>query len=211
MYFCYFVFISPLEHLKKFESPSPKDAMCLVWFKIGPLVLEKILKFCQCIFAILLSYPFGEGCASSFDKLKSSSPKSVLCQLWLKLVYCFWRRFSDLINVFLLFNYYLPLEQKCDPFPRWNKVWPFIWRNVNSLLNKDAYAKFHWHWPSGSWEEDFHIWLMYFHYYIIISPWKRGGGASFEQIWIPFTQGCFVPSLIEISPMVLEKTIFKFC
>ena len=26
-----------------------------------------------------------------------------------------------------------------------------------------------------------------------------------EQTWIPFTQGCFVPSLIEIGPVVLEK------
>ena len=29
----------------------------------------------------------------------------------------------------------------------------------------------------------------------------------FEQIWIPFTQGCFVPSLVEIGPVVLEKKI----
>ena len=33
-------------------------------------------------------------------------------------------------------------------------------------------------------------------------------GSSFEQTWIPFTQGCFVPSLVEIGPVVpvvLEK------
>ena len=30
----------------------------------------------------------------------------------------------------------------------------------------------------------------------IISPWK-GHGPSFEQTWIPSTQGCFVPSLVE--------------
>ena len=34
--------------------------------------------------------------------------------------------------------------------------------------------------------------------------------TSFEQIWIPFTQGCFVPSLVEISPVVLEKKM-KMC
>ena len=27
---------------------------------------------------------------------------------------------------------------------------------------------------------------------------------SFEQIWIPFTQEYFVPSLVEIGPEVLE-------
>ena len=30
-------------------------------------------------------------------------------------------------------------------------------------------------------------------------------GSSFEQTWIPFTQGCFVPSLVEIGPVVLKK------
>ena len=30
-------------------------------------------------------------------------------------------------------------------------------------------------------------------------------GPSFEQTWIPFTYGCFVPSLVEIGPVVLEK------
>ena len=44
----------------------------------------------------------------------------------------------------------------------------------------------------------------YFHYFVIFSPWKKAG-PSFEQTWIPFTQGCFVPSLIKIGPVVLEK------
>ena len=36
-------------------------------------------------------------------------------------------------------------------------------------------------------------------------------GSSFEETWIPFTQGCFVPRLCEIGKVVLEKRIFKFC
>ena len=48
---------------------------------------------------------------------------------------------------------------------------------------------------------------MYFHYFVIISPWKRVG-PSFEQSWIPFTQGCFVPSLVEIGSVILEKKLF---
>ena len=31
------------------------------------------------------------------------------------------------------------------------------------------------------------------------------GGHLFEQTWITFTQGCFVPSLVEIDPVVMEK------
>ena len=42
------------------------------------------------------------------------------------------------------------------------------------------------------------------YFYAIIFPWKRAG-PSFEETWIPFTQGCFVPNLIEIGQGVLEK------
>ena len=46
---------------------------------------------------------------------------------------------------------------------------------------------------------------MYFYYFTIISLGK-GWGPSFEQTWNPFTQGWIVPSLVEIDPVVLEKT-----
>ena len=48
---------------------------------------------------------------------------------------------------------------------------------------------------------------MYFRYFLIISPWKRVV-PSFEQSWIPFTQEFFVPSLVDISSVVLKKKIF---
>jgi hypothetical protein len=41
-----------------------------------------------------------------------------------------------------------------------------------------------------------------------LSPPWRGPGPIFEQIWIPFTQEWFVPSLIEFGLLVLEKKIF---
>ena len=47
---------------------------------------------------------------------------------------------------------------------------------------------------------------MYIRYFLIISPWKRAW-PSFEQTWIPITQGCFVPTLVENGPVVLEKKI----
>ena len=49
-------------------------------------------------------------------------------------------------------------------------------------------TKFGWNWPSG-FEEDFLISSMYFRYSLTITPWKSVG-PSFEQTWIPFTQGC---------------------
>ena len=50
---------------------------------------------------------------------------------------------------------------------------------------------------------------MYFGYFIIVSPWKRVW-PSFEQIWIPITQACFVLSLFKIGQVVQEKKILKF-
>ena len=43
-----------------------------------------------------------------------------------------------------------------------------------------------------------------------LSPLGKGRGPSFEQTCITFTQGCFVPSLVEIGSVVLEKKSFKF-
>ena len=43
----------------------------------------------------------------------------------------------------------------------------------------------------------------------LLSPLETGG-VFFEQTCIPIIQSCFVPSLIEIGPMILEKMIYKF-
>ena len=45
--------------------------------------------------------------------------------------------------------------------------------------------------------------------FLWLSPLWRGPGPLFEQFRIPFTQGSFMPSLIEIGLLVLEKKIFK--
>ena len=49
--------------------------------------------------------------------------------------------------------------------------------------------------------------LKYFRNFVIFSPWK-GWGPLFEHIWIPFIQGSFGSSLVEIGAVVLEKMIF---
>ena len=40
-----------------------------------------------------------------------------------------------------------------------------------------------------------------------LSPLWEGLGLSFEQTWIPFTKGYFVPISVEICPVVLEKKV----
>ena len=61
---------------------------------------------------------------------------------------------------------------------------------------------FGWNWPDY-FGEDFLISSIHFRYFLI----GKEQGPSFEQTWI---QGCFVPSLVEITPGVLEKKI-KMC
>ena len=48
-----------------------------------------------------------------------------------------------------------------------------------------------------------------FDWYWLISPLGEGRGPSIEQTWIVYNQGSFVPSLVEISPVVLEEEILK--
>ena len=93
----------------------------------------------------------------------------------------------------------------------WKRTWPFIWTNLNSLHPRMLCDMFGWNWPTGSGEDDFKILSMYFCYFVIISPWKRTSPFS-EQTWIPgpFTQGCFVPSLVEIGLLVLEERTKKW-
>ena len=86
--------------------------------------------------------------------------------------------------------------------------WFFIWTKLNPLHPRMLCAKFGWNWPSGSGGNISLISSMYYRYFGIISSLEKGRGPSFEQNWIPFTQRCIVPSLVEIDSMVLEKKIY---
>ena len=57
------------------------------------------------------------------------------------------------------------------------------------------------------WRRRFFKVLNVFLQFTIISPWE-GREPSFKHTLIPFTQGCSVPSLVEIGPVVQEKKIF---
>ena len=110
--------------------------------------------------------PLEMGWVLHLNKLKFPSPKDGLWQVWLKMAQWFWRRrFLNFINVFSLFRNNLPLEN----------AEPFIWINLNHLHPRMLRAKFGWKLLNGSGEEDLWILSMYFHHFVIISPWKRAG------------------------------------
>ena len=89
----------------------------------------------------------------------------------------------------------------------WKRAGLFVWTNLN-LFNQVCFG------PSlvkiglvVLEKNFFFISSMYFHYFVIISPLKRPGPFIWTN-WIPFTQGCFVPRLVKIGPVVLEEKIF---
>ena len=123
-------------------------------------------------------------------------PKDTLCQILLSLVKWFLsKRFLTVVNVFSLCGYYLPLEKCIDlklnklefPLPKntlcylWLKMTHWFWRRFSTVVNLFSICR----------------------YYL---PLEKGLGPSFERNSIPLTQGCSVPSLLEIGMVVLEKS-----
>ena len=90
----------------------------------------------------------------------------------------------------------------CVIFSPWKRAGSFIWTNLGALHRRMLCAVFGWNCSCGSWEEDI---FNFVNVYLLFR--NKGWCSSFEQTWIPFTQGCFVPSLVEIDPVVLEKKI----
>ena len=73
------------------------------------------------------------------------------------------------------------------------------------MPNKD------WNWPSGSGEEDILKFCPCIFTILLSSPLRKGQGLPFTQTWIRITQKCFVSSLVEIGPVVLDDKVLKFC
>ena len=130
--------------------------------------------------------------------LESPSPKDALCQDWLKLAQWLWRRrFFNFVNVFSLFRNYLPLE----------KGRALHLNNLESLIQGYFVPSLVEIGPVVLEKKIFKS-CQFIFINSQLSPLWEGRGPSFEQTWFPFTQGCFVPSLVEIGSVVLEKKIF---
>ena len=158
---------------------------------------EKIKKNnCRVFFPFRYYLPLEKGDPLHLNRIESTSPKDDLCQIWLKLVQWFWRRFLNDPTPFLHFCDYHHFEEDLA-FSLFEQSWiPFTqgWF-VPSLiefgpvvLEKKIFKNFQW-----------------FFTLLLLSPLGEGQSPSFEQTWIPSPQGWFVPSLVKIGPAVLEK------
>ena len=190
-------------HLNKLESPSPKDALCQVWLQMAHWFWRRRFFNFVNVFSLLCNYlPLEKGRALHLNKFESPSSKDALCKVWLKLAQWVWRRrFLYFVNVFSPFcNYISPLEK--EQGPSFEQTWiPFTQGCfVPSLVEIGSVVL----------ERKFFKICQCIFAISQLSPLGKGQGPSFEQTWIPFTQGYFVPSLVKIGPVVLEKKIFKF-
>ena len=79
-------------HLKKLESPSPKNDLCWDWLKLAHWFWRRFFNFVNVISRFRNYLPFEKGMALHLNKLISPSHKDALCQVWLKLAQWFWRR-----------------------------------------------------------------------------------------------------------------------
>ena len=122
-------------------------------------------------------------------------------RMCLKLAMWFWgRRFLYLVNVLSLFRNYLP----------WVKsVVHHFKKNLSSPHSIMLPSKFVWNWLSDSEGEDFLISSMYFHYFVMISLWKRAW-PFFSINWNPLHPRMFCSKLVEIGHMVMEKKNLNF-
>ena len=131
-------------HLNNLESPSSKDALCLVLLKLAKWFLRRrFLNFVdvfslfrsflpsECIFTILQLSPLWEGRDTSFEKkkLESSSPKDALCQVWLKMAQWFLRRRFFKVYYFPIIS---PLEG--EEYSKKMKKWK-VYRRTDRQTN----------------------------------------------------------------------------
>ena len=111
----------------------------------------------------------------------------------------FWRRrffnFVNVVNVFSPFCYYLPFE----------KGGALYLNNIESPSPKDALCKVWLKLAQWFWRRRCFNFVNVFSLFRNYLSLKKGRGPSFDKTLIRFTQGCFVPSLVEIGPVVLER------
>ena len=123
---------------------------------------------------------------------RSLSPQGALCQVWLKLAQWFWRNH---INVFSQFHNYLPLEKgvalhlnNLESFTQ-GYIVSICFAEIGSVVLENKSSKFC--------QDIFSI--------SFLSPLGKGYAPSFKQEWIPFTNWCFVPSILKLAQWFWRK------
>ena len=88
----------------------------------------------------------------------------------------------------------------------WKRAGPLNWK-IESPSPKDALRQVWLKLAQWFWRKRFLNCVNVFSLFRNYLPLEKGG-TFIIQTWIPFTKGCFVPCLVEICPVALEKKIF---
>ena len=87
----------------------------------------------------MLLCPHGKERGPSFKQVESTSLKDALCQVWLKLTLCFWRRrFLNFVKSIYFYSFFIISHLK--------RASSFIWTNMNSLHTRMFCKKFRGNW-----------------------------------------------------------------
>ena len=109
-------------------------------------------------------------------KLESPSLKDALCQDWLKLAQCFWRRgFFNFINEFLLFLNNLPLEKDRD----------LLLNKLKSPLSKDALCQVWLKLAERFWRRRFLNFFNVFSLFCNYLPLEKGRALHLKKLDSP--------------------------
>ena len=193
----------------------------------------------QIFFPIILTIsqvsPLGEGHGPSFIHLESHILKNALCQVWFDFknksynFYYFtiissfpWRRawpfvctnlnpfYSRMLYAKFGWNWLSGSGEEDTNVKRlWQQQWQFFIRKAHfSIRLRWSTKKPIGHIPHLKME--IFKFLQCIFAISILSCLGKECDPSSEQNWISFPQVCFVPSLVEIGPVVLERKIFKF-
>ena len=133
------------------------------WVEIGPVVLEEIFIFRQCILLFC-----------NYLHLEKGGP--VIWQTWIFITQGFFVPISVEIGSVVLEN---KISKFCQCIFTISYLSPLEKGKALHLNKLDSpspkSAKFCWNQLCGFWEEDFKISSMYSCYFVIISPWKKAG------------------------------------
>ena len=100
-------------HLNKLEFPFPITALCQAGLKLPPWFLRRFLSYLNVYFAIISLWKRGKGPLSEQPCISFTNGCLMQSLIEIALVVLkIWSRFSNFVNVFLLFHTcnYLPLE-----------------------------------------------------------------------------------------------------
>ena len=101
------------------------------------------------------------------------------------------------------------IRSSCDAEYLLVRIWPWMFLKFNMspwlLVNQsNGFTTWKIKQTRDPWATSL-TWLVQINKYICLKLWLgKGCDFSFEQNWLHFMQGCFVPCFVEFGPMVLQ-------